>query len=54
MVARARTKPLRVIAESFVVALPSGTSTLTRLNPTPVEADALRQVGTHLGHLFRL
>jgi hypothetical protein len=53
MVARARTKPLRVIAESFVVAPPTGTSTLTRLNPTTVEADALRQIGTHLGQLFR-
>ena len=53
MVARVRTKPLRTIAESFVVAPPTGTSTLTRLNPTPVEADALRQIGTHLGQLFR-
>ena len=50
---RLRTKPLRPIAESFVVAPPTGTSTLTRLNPTPAEAVALRQVGTHLGRLFR-
>jgi hypothetical protein len=53
MVARVRTKPLRTIAESFVVAPPTGTCTLTRLNPTPDEAVALRQVGIHLGRLFR-
>ena len=53
MGARSRIKPLRPIAESFVVAPPTGTSTLTRLNPTPAEAVALRRVGTYLGRLFR-
>lgn len=50
---RRRQKPLRTIAESFIVALPTGTSTQTRLNPTPSEDAALRQIGAHLGSLYR-
>jgi IS605 OrfB family transposase len=44
---------LRTIAESFVVAPPSGTSTRTRLHPTDTEADGLRQIGMYLGSLYR-
>src|SRR5665647_2938310 len=44
---------LRRIAESFVVAPPSGASTRTRLHPTAAEADGLRQVGMYLGSRYR-
>lgn len=49
-----RTKTgLRTIAESFVVARPTGTSTRTRIHPTDVEADSLRLVGSYLGSRYR-
>ena len=46
-------KGLRVIADPFVVALPTGTSTRTRLRPTDGEAEVLRRIGWHLGSLYR-
>ena len=48
-----RTKKLRSIAEPFVVAPPTGTSTRTRLHPTPAEDKVLRQIGVYLGGLYR-
>lgn len=48
-----RVKVLRTIADPFVVALPTGTSTLTRLHPTPAEESVLREVGTFLGAQYR-
>src|SRR5450756_3007902 len=44
---------LRVLAESFVVSPPSGVTIKTRLRPTPAEEQALREVGTFLGSLYR-
>ena len=44
---------LRVLAESFVVSPPSGVTIRTRLHPTPAEEQALREVGTFLGSLYR-
>jgi len=44
---------LRVLAESFVVSPPSGVTIRTRLRPTPAEEQALREVGTFLGSLYR-
>ena len=44
---------LRVLAESFVVSPPTGVTIRTRLRPTPAEEQALRQVGTFLGSLYR-
>src|ERR1035437_5684257 len=44
---------LRALAESFVVAPPSGVTIKTRLRPTPAEEQALREVGTFLGSLYR-
>src|SRR5450759_2055118 len=44
---------LRVLAESFVVSPPSGVTIKTRLHPTPAEEQALREVGTFLGSLYR-
>src|SRR5674476_751412 len=44
---------LRVLAESFVVSSPSGVTIKTRLRPTPAEEQALREVGTFLGSLYR-
>ncbi len=48
-----RVKPLRKIAASFVVAPPSGTSTLTRLFPSLAEEAALREIGAFLGSVYR-
>ncbi|MQY10223.1 hypothetical protein SRB5_03300 [Streptomyces sp. RB5] len=43
---------VRVLAESFVVAGPSGVSVRTRLKHlTPGDVEVLRQVGAHLGSL---
>lgn len=39
------------IADSFVVARPRGCRVRTRLRPGEAEADALREIGTHLGGL---
>src|SRR5450756_2428001 len=44
---------LRGLAESFVVSPPSGVTIKTRLRPTPAEEQALREVGTFLGSLYR-
>src|ERR1035437_10418381 len=44
---------LRALAESFVVSPPSGVTIKTRLPPTPAEEQALREVGTFLGSLYR-
>src|SRR5674476_1693323 len=44
---------LLVLAESFVVSPPSGVTIKTRLRPTPAEEQALREVGTFLGPLYR-
>src|SRR5665647_2455301 len=44
---------LRVLAESFVVSPPSGVTIKTRLRSTPAEEQALREVGTFLGSLYR-
>src|SRR5665647_76231 len=44
---------LRALAESFVVSPPSGVTIKTRLRPTPAEEQALREVGTFLGSLYR-
>src|SRR5665811_1926282 len=44
---------LRALAESFVVSPPSGVTIRTRLHPTPAEEQALREVGTFLGSLYR-
>src|ERR1035437_3609480 len=44
---------LRALAESFVVSPPSGVTIKTRLHPTPAEEQALREVGTFLGSLYR-
>ncbi|OIH85377.1 hypothetical protein BLJ79_09445 [Arthrobacter sp. UCD-GKA] len=44
---------LRRIAAPFVVATPSGVRIRTRLRPTDTEAQALRMIGEHLGHLYR-
>src|SRR5665811_890880 len=44
---------LRVLAESFVVSPPSRVTIKTRLPPTPAEEQALREVGTLLGSLYR-
>src|SRR5664280_3126346 len=44
---------LRVLAESFVVSSPSGVTIRTRLRPTPAEEQALWEVGTFLGSLYR-
>jgi hypothetical protein len=44
---------LRVLAESFVVSPSSGVTIRTRLRPTPAEEQALREVGTFLGSLYR-
>lgn len=52
-VTRSTTSKLRKIAESFIVARPTGTSTRTRLRPTAEEAVALRQIGDYLGSAFR-
>jgi hypothetical protein len=47
-------KALRSIADPFVVALPTGTSTLTRLYPTEDEEAGLRMMGRYLGRLYRM
>jgi hypothetical protein len=47
-------KALRSIADPFVVALPTGTSTLTRLYPTEGEEAGLRMMGRYLGRLYRM
>src|ERR1035437_2020906 len=44
---------LRALAESFVVSPPSGVTIKARLRPTPAEEQALREVGTFLGSLYR-
>jgi hypothetical protein len=44
---------LGVLAESFVVAPPKGVTIRTRLRPTPAQEQALREVGTFLGALYR-
>lgn len=44
---------LRVLAKSFVVSPPSGVTIKTRLRPNPAEEQALREVGTLLGSLYR-
>ena len=44
-------KKLRVISPVFTPALPTRTVTRTRLNPTPIEAEILRLVGTTLSSL---
>ena len=44
---------LRVLADSFVVAPPKGVMIRTRLRPTPAEEQALREIGTILGSLYR-
>lgn len=44
---------LRKIANPFVVAPPSGVRIRTRLRPTTSEAQSLRIIGEHLGHLYR-
>ena len=46
-------RKLRTIAAPFIVALPTGTSTRTRVFVTGEEAAALTAIGTHLGSLFR-
>jgi hypothetical protein len=46
-------KKLRIIAPSFVVRPPSGTSIRTRLHPTISEAAALTRIGQYLGSLYR-
>ncbi|MDP4014742.1 MAG: hypothetical protein U0990_11025 [Candidatus Nanopelagicales bacterium] len=48
-----RRKPLRHIADPFVVAPPAGVTIRTRLHPTEVEAAVLRTVGDFLGVLQR-
>ena len=45
------TRPLRVLAEPFVVAAPTGQSIRTRLHLTGVEASVLTEAGTLLGSL---
>jgi len=42
---------LRVIADPFVVAPPAGARVRTRVQASEADADVLRQLGTHLGHL---
>ena len=49
----AERKPLRSIADPFVVAPPTGARIRTRIHPTPAEQTALRAIGTHLGGLYR-
>ena len=44
---------LRTIADTFVVAPPSGVRIRTRLHPTGAEARALAAIGEHLGCLYR-
>jgi hypothetical protein len=44
---------LRTIAAPFVVSSPGGARIRTRLRPTVAEAAVLRQVGRHLGRLYR-
>lgn len=46
-------RPLRTIADPFVVAPPTGARIRTRIHPTPAEAEALRAIGAHLGGLYR-
>jgi len=44
---------LRVLKDSFVVAPPKGVTITTRLRPTPAEEEALLEVGSFLGSLYR-
>jgi len=46
-------KPLRKIADPFVVASPAGLRIRTRLHPTRAEAEALKDIGRFLGGLYR-
>ncbi|MGW1025746.1 hypothetical protein ACWD4J_19005 [Streptomyces sp. NPDC002577] len=50
MARKKRGKRLRVLADPFTVAAPSGARIRDRLHVTDVDAEVLRLVGRHLGH----